>query len=239
MALMVRAFRDLGLSVLVLDLDDSNPGLRKLLGFAREPAALAAALESAGEKDSKSSWFRSKEIRTANIPPEYLQGTGEVKFLMAGKITDAFQGCACSLAEAARELLEKLLLGEREILLVDTEAGVESFGRGVERHVDAVVIMVEPSSESLALAEKIGYLAEGIGVRRIRAIANKIPSEKVARRIEEEMRNRKFELLGTLFLDAEVSGASLEGVAPPAQCAAQRAVNGMARRLVQENLEAG
>jgi len=233
-ALLAHAFRDLGLSVLVLDLDESNPGLRKLLGFHHEPAALTAAMER-GTRET--GWLRSKEIRTGDIPPEYVQGDGSLKFLMAGKITDAFQGCACSLSDAARELLERLVLGDGEVLLLDTEAGVESFGRGVERYVDAVVIMAEPSSESLALAEKISYLAEGIGVRRIWAIPNKIPTEDVARRIEEAMGKRKIELLGTLYLDPEVSGASLEGTVPPAGCEARNAVNGMARRLIQEDFE--
>lgn len=231
-ALLARAFRELGVSVLVLDLDESNPGLRKLLGFSAEPAALTAAVERG---TGQTGWLRLKEIRTADIPPEYVQGDGTLKFLMAGKITDAFQGCACSLSDAARELLERLLLADGEVLLLDTEAGVESFGRGVERYVDAVVIMAEPSSESLALAEKIHYLAEGIGVGRIRAIANKIPDEKVALRIEEEMAKRRIELLGTLSLDPEVSGASLEGAAPPALCEAQKAVNRMARLLLQED----
>jgi CO dehydrogenase maturation factor len=37
---------------------------------------------------------------------------------------------------------------------VDTEAGVEHFGRGMETSIDSVLIVVEPSFESLEVAQK-------------------------------------------------------------------------------------
>ena len=83
---------------------------------------------------------------------------------MVGKINDPFQGCACSLADVTRGLVARLSLMDNEILLIDMEAGVESFGRGVERSVDLVLSIVEPSFESMALAKKIVYLN-----RRLRA----------------------------------------------------------------------
>ena len=57
----------------------------------------------------------------------------------------------------------------------------------MERSVDTVLIIVEPSFESIALAEKIGYMADGIGVNRVRAISNKVPSEKIKMRIAGEL----------------------------------------------------
>ena len=63
--------------------------------------------------------------------------------------------------------------------MVDMEAGVESFGRGVERNADTVLIIVEPSFESMALAGKIVYMSEGMGIYRVKAILNKVPSESM------------------------------------------------------------
>ena len=175
-ALMAGALRELGYSVMVLDLDESNPGLRRMLGLAREPKPLTAVMETLPQGERiKEEWFAREELRSRDIPGDYLEGDDGLKFLMAGKIVDPFQGCACSLADLARDFVRKLILEEREILLIDTEAGVESFGRGVERHADTVVVMVEPSAESLALAEKISYLADGIGVKKVRGLPNKVP----------------------------------------------------------------
>jgi len=233
--LMAGAFRELGYSLLVLDLDESNPGLRRMLGLPREPKPLMAVAESLPQGEGKKEgWFAKKEMRIRDIPDDYLEGEDGLKFLMAGKIVDPFQGCACSLADLARDFVQKLILEEREILLIDTEAGVESFGRGVERAADTVVIMVEPSAESLALAEKIRYMADGIGVKKVRGIANKIPSGKIGQRVTEEMAKRNIKVLGTLWVDDRISEASLEGVRPSGQSNARTAMKGIAQRLLDE-----
>jgi len=171
-----------------------------------------------------------------DIPGEFLQGDDSLRFLMAGKIEDSFQGCACSLADLARDLVQKLVLRDKEIILIDTEAGVESFGRGVERHVDTVVIMAEPSAESIALAEKISYLADGIGAKKVRAILNKIPSEKIGQRVAEEMEKRKIRVLGALWVDDQISEASLEGKGPSPHSNARRCMKEIVQRLLEESL---
>ena len=235
-ALMAGALRELGFSVLVIDLDESNPGLRRMLGFDREPKPLLAVRGKDPRREKpQEAWFAPNEIRIQDIPGEFLQGDDSLRFLMAGKIEDPFQGCACSLADLARDLVQKLVLGEKEIILIDTEAGVESFGRGVERHVDTVVIMVEPSAESIALAEKISYLADGIGVKKVRAIPNKIPSEKIGQKVAGELEKRKIRVLGVLRVDDQISEASLEGKGPSPDSGAQRCMKEIVQRLLDES----
>jgi CO dehydrogenase maturation factor len=109
--------------------------------------------------------------------------------------------------------MAKLVLKDKELVLVDMEAGIESFGRGVERSVDTVLIVVEPSFESLALAEKIGYMAEGMGISRVRAILNKVPSEKVRQRMIEELNKKGIKPIGTVNYDPQLSEAGFEGKA--------------------------
>jgi CO dehydrogenase maturation factor len=93
----------------------------------------------------------------------------------------------------------------------DQEAGVESFGRGVERGVETVLSIVEPSFESLALAEKVSYMAEGIGVGRIRAILNKIPSEEIEEEIIDRLIKKEIDHLGAIYMDPQVSEAGFRG----------------------------
>jgi CO dehydrogenase maturation factor len=204
-----------GYSVLVLDTDESNPGLCRLFGFDKEPKPLITLLSrfSTGDRSSDAEWLQSEKIEIQDIPAEYILNRDGLKFIMVGKIQDPFQGCACSMADMTRDLMGKLIVADKEIVLVDMEAGIESFGRGVERNMDTVLIVVEPSFESMALAEKISYMAKGMGIIRVKAILNKVPSETVRDRMIEELNRRNILSIGTVFYDLELNEAGFEGAA--------------------------
>jgi CO dehydrogenase maturation factor len=235
-ALMANALRQAGYLVLVMDTDESNPGLYRLFGFDQQPRPLMALLErfSLGETKPETEWLKQDEILVQDIPSEYLLECDSLKFLMAGKIADPFQGCACSIADIARGFIEKLVLKDREIVLIDMEAGIESFGRGVERGVDTVLVVVEPSFESLALAEKISYMSDGIGVNKVMAIPNKVPSEKVEERIIEELENKKIKVIGTIYFDSQINEASLEGKTLSGSSSAEEDIKRITRLLLVE-----
>ncbi len=211
--LLANALREAGYSVLVLDTDESNPGLYRMFGFDKQPKALMTVLSRlpSGKKEVTAKWLTPDRITVADIPSEYMLGGDGFKFLMVGKIEDPFQGCACSMANIAGDLVGKLAVQDKELVLIDIEAGIESFGRGVERNVDTVLIVVEPSFESMAIAEKITYMAEGMGISRVRAILNKVPSEKTRQRMTEELDKKGVRILGAISFDPELSEAGFEG----------------------------
>lgn len=212
-ALMATALSDAAYEVLVLDADESNPGFHRILGFPEEPRPLASILPAKNINDSNpgESWFHAEKISIRDIPKDVILVKDGVKLMETGKITDPFQGCGCAMAGIAGELIQKLTLDEGQIVLIDMEAGVENFGRGVERYSDTVVIIVEPSFESIALAEKIAYMAEGMGIAGVSAILNKVPTEEMKARLYEELARRKIEIAGTIYLDQELFMAGFEG----------------------------
>ena len=61
------------------------------------------------------------------------------------------------------QFVQNLRLTEDQFALLDMEAGVEHFGRGIDNGVDLVLMIVDPSYESLQLSKKVGELAESIG----------------------------------------------------------------------------
>jgi CO dehydrogenase maturation factor len=213
--LMANVFREKDYRVLVLDTDESNPGLYRMFGFSKEPKPLMTLLSrfSEGESEPNTEWITREEISTDDIPSEYVLSSNGLRFLSVGKIEDPFQGCACSMADVTRDLIGKLVVKDREVVLVDMEAGIESFGRGVERSVDTVLMVVEPSFESITLAGKIGYMAEGMGIRRVMAVLNKVPSEKVRQRMVTELSRKNIRTLGTIYYDLELNEAGFEGTA--------------------------
>jgi len=233
--LMANSLVEYDYHVLVIDTDESNPGLYRMLGFSEQPTPLMKIIGrfSLGENAPDTQWLKQNKIALGDIPSSYLLSTGNLQFLMIGKIEDPFQGCACSMAEICRDLMIKLDLKDREIVLVDQEAGVESFGRGVERGADTVLVVVEPSFESVSLAERIRYMAEGIGINRVRAILNKVPTEEVASKIINELIKREVRYLGTVYNSFMVAEAGLEGL-PLGECDAKEQVRRITQLMLDE-----
>jgi len=212
-ALLANALRQEDYKVLVMDSDESNPGLQRLLGLSTPATPLISLLErfSQGDRKPDASWLEAARIPLECIPREFIVSAPRLKLLTVGKIIDPFQGCACNMADLARDFVQKVSLGNKEMMLIDMEAGIESFGRGVERGVDTVLVMVEPSFDSLALMEKIRYMAEGIGISIIRAILNKIPSSAIEAKLREEVEKKQIKVAGTVYLDPQISRAGFTG----------------------------
>lgn len=211
--LLTNVLRDKGYPVLTIDTDESNPGLGRMLGIDKEPKPLKNLLRRfTNDKPEAGPNFLAKdEISILDIPAEFIAEDNNFKFMMTGKITEPFEGCACSMADIIRNFLNKLVLEEGEHVLVDMEAGIESFGRGVERSVDTVLIIVEPSFESISLAERINYMAQEIGVNTVRAVLTKVPSREVEEKILEKLSSLNIIPIGTIYYDLQVNEDGFEG----------------------------
>jgi CO dehydrogenase maturation factor len=79
-----------------------------------------------------------------------------------GKIYQFGEGCACPINALSSKFLEILDLKEGEFLIADTDAGIEHFGRGVENGVDILLVIIDPSRESILLAKKISELGQQV-----------------------------------------------------------------------------
>ena len=218
-SLLGTVLQEEGYSALILDSDESNPGLYRMLGFSRAPRDLVdlyggpkAAVELTKEGAVPSAGgILGEEFHLKDIPEDYLIGGSGLKLASVGKITKAFEGCACPMAEVMKVFLNGLVPEDDQVVLVDMEAGVEHFGRGVEKYIDTVLILVEPSFESIALAAKINLLARGSGVRQIGAVLNKVPGEQVEEKLCAQLDKRAIEIFGVLPYDERISLSCMEG----------------------------
>ncbi len=234
--LLAGAFLKQGYRVGVLDTDESNPGLSRFFGFEQEPKPLMSLLSRfvAGNPTTGTEWLMADSLSFEDIPSEFILSNQNLRFMMIGKIEDPFQGCACSMADITRDLMRKLVLKEKEVIIVDMEAGVESFGRGVERNVDTVLVIVEPSYESMTLAGKIAYMSEGMGIYRVLAVLNKVPSEKWEQKMIEELERANVNVLGMVGYDPELNEAGFEGRAP-GEIKARRDMETIVNNLLSES----
>ena len=223
-ALLANEFRARGYRVLVIDSDESNSGLYRILGFDHPPIPLMELVGgkkglknkmsvkiSEGEPEVKMEVLSQDNISTTDIPSEHIVQNNRLRLLSVGKILHSLEGCACPMGVLSREFLGKIRLEKDEVAIVDTEAGVEHFGRGMETNIDKVLSVVEPSFESLELAIKVKELAAGAGVNNYWTILNKINSDKLATRLKDELFKRGIEIIGIVRYDPQVAEACLDG----------------------------
>ena len=111
-------------------------------------------------------------------PAEAAQG--EKRLLVMGPLTNAGGGCACEGNALLKALLAHLVLDRREWVLVDMEAGVEHLGRGTVAHVDALLVVSEPSMRSLETAAEVARMASELGLRRQVLVINKATALQAA-----------------------------------------------------------
>ena len=221
-SLLAKSMASRGLDVLVIDTDESNYGLHRQLGmelpddfmnfFGGKKEMIKRLMEFFKNAD-----VEKMESETINIfdrrwgfddlPEEYLAEKDGIRLLAVGKIHDFGEGCACPMGALAKNLLDNLDVTDEEVVIVDTDAGVEHFGRGVEQGCDAILAVVDPSYESLKLAGKIDFMAKSIG-KKIYFVLNKLDDDNRAMMLESL---DHLNVVGAIPANRGISGAGLAG----------------------------
>ncbi|MEO6398101.1 MAG: hypothetical protein ABIP13_06500 [Tepidiformaceae bacterium] len=134
-----------------------------------------------------------------------------------------------------RGLLGELSVKPADVTILDMEASIEHMTRGTVRHVDTMLILVEPYFRALETAGRMAPLAHDLGIRDVLAIANKIrtPADEAA--VNQYCGSHGIEVIATVPFDVSITEADLRGVAlldyaPDAP--AVTAIQGLARSLV-------
>jgi CO dehydrogenase maturation factor len=216
-ALLANEARARNYRVIVVDSDESNSGLFRMLGFDHPPVPLMELVggkKGLKQKMAQTNVLSEDHIMTDHIPDPYLLQMKGLKMVAIGKILQSLEGCACPMGVLSREFLKKLTLEKDELAIVDMEAGVEHFGRGVDTSIDSVLVVIEPPLESVNVGQKIHDLAAGIGIKNVWAVMNKVPSEKIAIRLRAELEGRHIEVVGCIYFDADIFSSSLDGKVP-------------------------
>lgn len=170
-ALLALTLRDMGANVLLVDADESNHGLHRLMGV-RMPVSL---LDDFGGKKG----FREKmnavprgmapqifaeKMSWDDIPEVCVADSGGVKMVVVGKIRHFGEGCACPIGVLSKTFLSKLDTGKNDVVVIDSEAGVEHFGRRVDAECDMILGVIDPTHESFILAKKIKEMSGKAGI---------------------------------------------------------------------------
>ncbi|MCX5692795.1 MAG: AAA family ATPase [Candidatus Omnitrophica bacterium] len=176
---LVLLFKNQGKKVIAIDADpDAN--LAATLGFSssERPAPISELKKLILERTGEVGAFFKLNPRVDDIPDKFSSKRGNVILMEMGTVKRGGSGCVCPESAFLKALLSHIFLNRDEVIVVDMEAGIEHLGRGTAESVEKFLIVIEPNSTSIDTAKKIKQLAEGLGIKEISAIGNKIRSKE-------------------------------------------------------------
>ncbi|AKB35759.1 Nickel insertion protein [Methanosarcina siciliae C2J] len=215
-ALLAKSLVKNGSSVLVIDTDESNFGLHRQLGidlppdftdyFGGKKTVLEKIMQA--EPDWESVSFFEDEWSFSDIPPAYCPEKDGVKLISIGKIHEVGEGCACPMGMLVKQFIGNLRLNPDEVVITDTEAGIEHFGRGIEENADAILMVIDPSYESMRLSEKVAELSGSIG-KPVYFVLNKVDGAN--EQFMRETLGDRNTVIAAIPADSSLSLAGLRG----------------------------
>ncbi|MEO5894345.1 MAG: hypothetical protein ABIS06_01445 [Vicinamibacterales bacterium] len=113
-----------------------------------------------------------------------------------------------------RHLLGGMMQAEHPITIVDMEAGLEHLSRGTGRHVDTLLVVLEPYYKALETGRRAAELGRELGVSRVIAVANKLRDAEDTATVREYARANNLPLAGEVPLDEALRKGDLAGRAP-------------------------
>jgi CO dehydrogenase maturation factor len=212
-ALLSRNLTGRGFEVLLIDADESNFGLHRLAGVPMPKDIMEELGGKKGFKEKLNKTFPgedqpfSEKIKISDLPEACVGEEGGIKLAAIGKIHDFGEGCACPMGVLSKKVLSNLILDDKEIVVVDTEAGIEHFGRRVDAECDLILGVVDPTFESFLMAEKMTEMAEKAGVE-IFFVLNKV-SDHVVGAMKKKIDQKK--IIAEIPQSEEIFMESLEG----------------------------
>lgn len=120
----------------------------------------------------------------------------------------------CRAHAAVRHLIAGILEEESVTTIVDMEAGLEHLSRGTGRHVDTLVVMMEPYYRALETARRTAELGRELGIGRVVAVANKIRDDLDRKTVSEYARSHGLEVIGEIAFDDDLRRAEQKRTAP-------------------------
>lgn len=203
-----------GYSVIAVDADPSL-NLAKALGIAPSAASSKPVLfdeEFIKERTLLPNGAYRLNPRVEDVIERFgIRGPDNVTLLKLGYVKKGGVRCLCPEYAFLRALLSHLILGRKDVVIVDMVAGLEPMSRGAARGVDLMLCVTEPTAKSIDVTQEIYRLSKDIGVKNFTVIGNKIMSEEDKVFIEKALSDVK--ILGHLPYDENVVKADRLGVA--------------------------
>jgi CO dehydrogenase maturation factor len=216
-ALLARLLAAEGDRVIAVDADPA-PCLASALGIENAddivPVIELKELieERTGAKVGSMGSFFKMNPTVDDLPDKLSVQKDGVHLLLMGTVDHGGSGCVCPESVMLKALVTHLLLGQRDHLIMDMEAGVEHLGRATATAVDLMIVVVEPGARSIKTAKRVQELATEIGIRKVVAVVNKVRQGSDLVAVTRAL--APIEVLGALPYDQGAIDADLTGKPP-------------------------
>ncbi|RLG11355.1 carbon monoxide dehydrogenase [Candidatus Pacearchaeota archaeon] len=114
-----------------------------------------------------------------------------INILVMGTITQAGRGCLCPENTLLNAIINHINLRKNEVIILDTQAGLEHFGRALARGFKHALIITDSTFNSIQVAKKAISLATQLGIPNLYIIGNKTKNKKDIEKIENLLKPQK------------------------------------------------
>ena len=220
-ALLAHLFARDGYNVLAVD-EDPQMNLPYALGLDREIAdaivPISQNLDYIEEKTGArpgTSWglYLNLTPDISDVVDKFgVRVTDNISVLVMGTVSKAATGCLCPENALLDAVVKFISLKKGEVILMDTQAGVEHFGRALSKGFKHCVVVTEPTFNAVEVAKRTGMLAKEIGIPNVFLLVNKVRREKDIDKVMENVSRNEgvfdtimFAPYDELLLDVEPS----------------------------------
>lgn len=208
---LARLFANHGYKVYAVDADPDS-SLGSTLGLSDEVLAGIKPLiemQQVIAERSGGGAFYTLNPQVDDILDAYTIQLGNIHFLRMGGVKQGGSACYCRENTFLQAVVNALLLDKQDVVLLDMGAGIEHLTRGTSQGVDIMLVVTEPTKNSVQTAKVVKQLADEIGVRKVKVIGNKLRSEKEAAFLQSQF--AVGEIIGMLPFDESVIETAMAG----------------------------
>ena len=208
---LARLFARDGYNVLAIDADPSM-NLGSAIGIKQLPEPVTGHKDLIQERAGMPMGMFKMNPKVDDITQMCgCTGPDNVKLVVMGTVDTGGSGCMCPANAFVKALIRHVIVREKDLVILDMEAGIEHLGRATARGVDAMIAVVEPGMRSIDTVERIMQLGKEIGITRYLAVINKTDKPGP---VEEKLKQMGIPVIGTIPYDKNLIEADLSGRAP-------------------------
>ena len=181
-ALLSHLFAREGKRVLAID-SDPQQNLAATLGIPKDRAEaivpVSESTEYLREKTGAGPEITPGGIFTLNpdvsdVVDRFSVSAGNnIRLLVMGGVKEAGGGCLCPEYTLLAAILRHMRLLKDEVIILDTAAGLEHFGRAVAEGFTCAVVVTDPTYNAVSVARKSAALAHQLGIGNVILVINR------------------------------------------------------------------
>jgi len=101
-------------------------------------------------------------------------GPDGVRLLVMGTVVQPAAGCLCPENTVLNAVVGHIALRDDEVIIMDTQAGVEHFGRALAHGFQQAVVLTDPSFNGVQVALHTARLARDLGIPAVHLVVNRV-----------------------------------------------------------------